>query len=299
MRIFSVGYRRDSALSRGNVRALDRAPRNQNAQFSTRGGRGFRRAQIRDSDFVVRAAPAFLSLRSGGSVLVPYAAAWEFQKALVERRVRDEIPDTFLFVEHPPTITRGRGLQRKSGEEGAPRAMSLAAVPANTAYFEIERGGDLTWHGPGQLVVYPIVKLDGHGFSPRHDVTGYLRKLESTFGGWLAHRGLITEARENATGIWVTMPGRPAKKIASIGIAVRKWVTYHGIGVNLANSLDGFRAISPCGFAPDVMTTLARETPDFGKTGWSEAVRARVEAEIVDGILSGKAIHPPVGVQEV
>jgi lipoyl(octanoyl) transferase len=208
----------------------------------------------------------FLSLRTGGSTLVPYDRAWAYQKSLVERRAAGEIPDTFLFVEHPPTITRGRGLQKKPGEVETPRAMPLGPLPPDTAYFEIERGGDLTWHGPGQLVVYPI--------------TGYLRKLEAAFGGWFASHGLFTEARENATGIWVARPGRPDRKIASIGIAVRKWVTYHGIGLNLVNTLDGYRGMSPCGFAPDVMTTLAAENPSFGKTTWSESVRIAVELEI-------------------
>jgi lipoate-protein ligase B len=246
-------------------------------------GLDFGTGNLRKSDFV--SAPIqFLSLRSGGSVIVPYTKAWDYQKALLERRVRGEVPDTFLFVEHPPTITRGRGLQRKPGDDSDLRAMPMTSASPDTEYFEIERGGDLTWHGPGQLVVYPVVKLDGQGFGPNHDVTGFLRKLESVFGGWLAGHGLITEARENATGIWVTMPGRPARKIASIGIAVRKWVTYHGIGVNLANSLDGFRLISPCGFDPEVMTTLASESPDFRKMTWSEVVRSELEIELAIAI---------------
>lgn len=208
------------------------------------------------------AKPEFIS-RPG---LSPYAEIWDYQKSLVEKRARDEIPDTFLFVEHPPTVTRGRGLQRKSASAGeAPRAMPLGPLPANTEYFEIERGGDLTWHGPGQLVIYPIVKLDGKGFGPDHDVTGFLRKLERTVGEWLEGYGLEREARADATGIWVRPAGssRDFRKIASIGIAVRKWVTYHGIALNLANSLEGFHSISPCGFSPDVMTTLATIASDL------------------------------------
>lgn len=242
-----------------------------------------------------KASPDFFSLRSQGSVLVPYAGAWEFQKQLVERRVADAIPDTYLFVEHPPTITRGRGLQKKPGSDDELRAVPMEAVPPGTEYFEIERGGDLTWHGPGQLVVYPVVKLDGTGFGPNHDVGAFLRKLETVFGGWLAMQGLLTESRESATGIWTAAGDRPARKIASIGIAVRKWVTYHGIGLNLANTLDGFQAISPCGFAPEVMTTLARESPDFARTPWSEGARTAVELEIAS-IISRNAV---VYLQEV
>jgi len=233
----------------------------------------------------------FFSLRHDGSPIVPYSAAWEFQKTLVERRGADEIPDTFLFVEHPPTITRGRGLQRKPGSDDDLRGMPLASIPEGTEYFEIERGGDLTWHGPGQLVVYPIVKLDGKGFGPDHDVTGFLRKLEVVFGGWLAMQGLLTESRENATGIWVTSGGRPARKIASIGIAVRKWVTYHGIGLNIANDLSGFRAISPCGFDPDVMTTLAKESPEFARVEWSEGARTAVELEIASVVSRDAVVY--------
>jgi lipoate-protein ligase B len=233
----------------------------------------------------------FFSLRQDGNRIVPYSAAWEFQKILVERRIRDEIPDTFLFVEHPPTITRGRGLQRKPGGEDDQRSVPIGSVPEGTQYFQIERGGDLTWHGPGQLVVYPIVKLDGKGFGPDHDVVGFLRKLEKVFGGWFAMHGLVTESRENATGIWVEVSGRPARKIASIGIAVKKWVTYHGIGLNIANDLSGFRGISPCGFDPEVMTTLSVESPEFGEGGWSEKVRDAVELEISSIIMRDAVVY--------
>jgi lipoyl(octanoyl) transferase len=225
----------------------------------------------------------FLSLRSSGSAIVPFRTAWELQKSLVERRAQDEIPDTVLFVEHPPTVTRGRGLQRKPGEDSPVRAMPIGPLPPGTEYFEIERGGDLTWHGPGQLVAYPIVKLEGSStLAPKHDVTGYLRALERAFAGWAETYGLRTEAREGATGIWV-LP-EPARKIASIGIAVRKWVTYHGIAFNLANGMEGFRAISPCGFDPEVMTTLARESERFRARGWSPETRAAVELEIARAI---------------
>ncbi len=213
--------------------------------------------------------------------LSPYAEVWEYQKSLVEKRARDDIPDTFLFVEHPPTITRGRGLQRRVGEEAsAVRAMPLGPLPADTEYFEIERGGDLTWHGPGQLVIYPIVKLDGRGFGPDHDVTGFLRKLERTVGGWLESYGLEREARGEATGIWVRPAGstREFRKIASIGIAVRKWVTYHGVGLNLTNSLAGFQMISPCGFSPEVMTTLER-VADLNPP--LQSLRSQVEASLI------------------
>lgn len=237
-----------------------------------------------DSEFV-----KFFSLTHRSSALVPYMVAWEYQKDLLERRFRDEVPDTFLFVEHPPTITRGRGLQRKGGAVDDLHAMPLSSIPKGTEYFEIERGGDLTWHGPGQLVIYPIVKLDGKGYGPNHDVTGFLRKLEQSIGSWLESYGLTPDYRAGSTGIWIK---ESDKKVASIGIAVRKWITYHGVGVNLMNSLDGFQSISPCGFTPDVMTTLTRESSEFareaGGTGaLTPGVRYRVEREIAN-VFTGR-----------
>lgn len=193
----------------------------------------------------------FLTLRHQGSKIVPYEIAWKFQRELVEKRARDEIEDTILFVEHPPTITRGRGLQFT----GKPREkqLPLETIPAGTEYFEIERGGDLTWHGPGQLVIYPIVKLDGKGIFPNHDVTGFLRAIEKSLIAILASYGLKAEMRESATGVWVG-----DRKIASLGIAVSKWVTYHGAAINVMNGADSFLGFQPCGFNPEVMTSLAQ-----------------------------------------
>lgn len=205
--------------------------------------------------------------------LVPYLEASELQRELVEKRVRGEIPDTVLFLEHASVITRGRGLQW-TGEE-RPRSMPLLApLPAGTEFAESERGGDLTWHGPGQLVIYPIVKLDGSGFGPHHDVAGILRKLESVLIAELAGLGLRAEMRENATGVWVG-----ERKVASIGIAVRKWVTWHGIAINVVNDMAGFGLISPCGFQPEVMTSLAELAPEWARevgAGWRGDLEQRL-----------------------
>lgn len=231
--------------------------------------------------------------------LVPFADAEALQRDLVERRIRDEIPDTVLFLEHAPVITRGRGLQRGgagparsdtdlAGDPVA-RQVPLGALPAGTAYAECARGGDLTWHGPGQLVVYPIFKI--------HDLGVYLRGLERaaiTVVETLAPE-LHAFSRENSAGVWVekrspgstlqTMGDAPLKadtqkiaplKIASLGIAVRKWVTYHGLSLNCVNDSSGFALISPCGYAPEVMTRLADFIPLGGD--W----RARVEGVFRD-----------------
>jgi lipoate-protein ligase B len=178
--------------------------------------------------------------------LIAYERARELQLERLEARARGEIPDTVLFLEHEPVITRGRGLQWS----GAPRERSLplGPLPAGVAYSESERGGDLTYHGPGQLVVYPIFKVS--------DVAGHIRRLERTLIVELASLGLDAGARVQATGVWVRQAGAD-RKVASIGIAVRRWVTYHGMAINVVNDLAPFRLISPCGFAPEVMTRLS------------------------------------------
>jgi lipoyl(octanoyl) transferase len=154
--------------------------------------------------------------------LTSYERAREIQKDLVEKRARDEIVDTVLFLEHSPVITRGRGLQWTGVER--PRQMPMpAAMPAHFEFSESERGGDLTYHGPGQLVVYPIVRT--------RDIAGFLRGLENLFISEFQDLGLMASAKPSATGVWVG-----EQKVASIGIAIRKWVTYHGIAINAAIS---------------------------------------------------------------
>jgi lipoate-protein ligase B len=125
-------------------------------------------------------------------------------------------------------------------------------LPEGVELAETERGGDLTAHMPGQLVVYPIFKLDGATtFCGRNDVDGFLRSLEQVVIDELAEEGLSAERRPLATGVWID-----GRKIASIGIAVRRNVTYHGLALNLVNDLGLFRLISPCGFSSEVMTRL-------------------------------------------
>jgi lipoyl(octanoyl) transferase len=209
--------------------------------------------------------------------LVSYAEAREFQKALVDQRAADEIPDTILFLEHEPVITRGRGLQF-TGEIRARHMPMPIQLPPGVAFAESERGGDLTYHGPGQLVVYPIVKLDGKGWAPHHDVTGFLRRFEQIFIDELASMGLTADARSGAAGVWVG-----DKKVASIGIAVRKWVTYHGIAINVVNDLSPFHIFSPCGFASEVMTRLSDLVPDFEKDGWRERLEKGIAGRVEVG----------------
>jgi lipoate-protein ligase B len=151
-----------------------------------------------------------------------------------------------------------------------------AELPLGLEFAESDRGGALTYHGPGQLVVYPICKLDGEGFGPKRDVSAFVRKLERLLIEEIAVCGLAAGPRENATGVWVG-----PRKIASIGIAVRRWVTYHGLAVNLVNDLGPFHLISPCGFGAEVMTNLAGESVGMSQT-WRDDWESRLSRRIED-----------------
>lgn len=239
--------------------------------------------------------------------LIPYERARELQLELVELRARDEIEDTVLFLEHEPVVTRGRGLQFTRMTEGA-REKHLplpGPLPAGVAFSESERGGDLTYHGPGQLVIYPIVKLDGSGAWARHDIGAFLRRFEQCVIAVLDEwTGAEAFSRDGATGVWIREragDGAPLRiaplKIASMGIAVRKWVTYHGLAINCVNDLRPFHLISPCGFAPEVMTRLAdwaapRSELSRAMADWNGYGRAELERRIAER-MSGTA--PAVG----
>lgn len=220
--------------------------------------------------------------------LTHYEEARALQLSLLEQRVRDEIPDTILFLEHHPVVTQGRGLQFTGTPR--PRHMPLPqSFPPGISFAESERGGDLTYHGPGQLVVYPIVKLDGTGFGPNRDVAGFLRKLEQILvdelqsWGERFNQALHPSVRESATGVWIG-----DKKIASIGVAVRKWVTYHGLALNCVNDLRPFHLISPCGFSPEVMTRLKDWVP------LDEQWRQNLESSLARRFLGQKTLSEKV-----
>ncbi len=165
----------------------------------------------------------------------PYPVAHDLQQALVDQRVAGLIGDQLLLTEHDPVITVGRG--------GEPFPATLGGVPILT----VERGGDATYHGPGQLVVYPIVLLGPE----RRDLHRYLRNLEEVVIRMLAEVGVAGARKPGLTGVWVG-----EKKICSLGVAVRRWVAWHGFALNLRTELDVFRTFRPCGLDPDVMTRL-------------------------------------------
>jgi lipoyl(octanoyl) transferase len=178
--------------------------------------------------------------------IVDYAEALRVQEALVAARIRDEIGDTLLMLEHPHVFTLGRGADERFVREAVP------GVPI----YRVSRGGQVTYHGPGQLVGYPIVKLEGG----RRDVGRYLRDLEQVIIDALARFEIAAGRRERMTGVWIG-----PRKIASIGVGIRRWVTCHGFALNVAPDLSYFDAIVPCGIEGCEMTSVAmtarREIP--------------------------------------
>ena len=176
--------------------------------------------------------------------LTNYRDAQALQAALVDRR-RDWAHDLLILLEHHPVITFGRKTKPSNllWDRETLQAAEIDCEPS-------QRGGDITLHGPGQLVGYPIVDLHHYG----QDLHRYLRLLEAILIRTLADFGLSGEAVPGKTGVWIK-----GRKIASIGIAVRRWISYHGFAVNIDNDLSSFDAIIPCGLPGVTMTSLCRE----------------------------------------
>lgn len=171
---------------------------------------------------------------------IEYARALELQERLLARRIAGEAPDTLLLLEHEPVYTLGRGADA-ADLRGAPELMG---VPV----FRVGRGGGVTYHGPGQMVAYPIVGIARAG----RDVRRYVRGLEEALIATCARYGVDAAARPDCTGVWAG-----AEKIASIGIGVRRWVAYHGVALNVCTDLSYFAAVVPCRVPGMRLTTLA------------------------------------------
>ena len=165
------------------------------------------------------------------------------QQDMLAARQAGTIPDTLILVEHPDVITLGRSAQPGN-------VIDAGEIPV----FAIERGGDVTYHGPGQIVAYPIFLLR----EDEHDLHHFLRGLEEAVIRTLADFRVEGTRRAGRTGVWTAETTAP-RKLASIGIAVRKWVTMHGLALNVNTDLSRFAAINPCGFDASVMTSMARE----------------------------------------
>jgi lipoate-protein ligase B len=182
-----------------------------------------------------------LEVRSLG--LVPYREALALQESLVRARASGEIGDTLLLLEHPPVLTAGR-----ASHPDSLRADAATLARHGLELVPVTRGGDVTWHGPGQLVGYPISDLTAQG----RDLHSFLRRLERAIQSTLARWNVDAHPSPGRTGVWVG-----ERKIASIGIAVRQWVSYHGVALNVRPSLEHFNLIHPCGLRGVRMTSMA------------------------------------------
>ncbi len=204
--------------------------------------------------------------------VVPYADALAWQRDLAQARIdRRILHDLLLLLEHPPVVTLGRNSQD-----------AHVLRPAGLEVFEVERGGDVTFHGPGQLVGYPIIDLTDY----KQDLHWYLRTLEQALIGALETLGIRAERNPGYTGVWTK-----GRKIASIGIHVKQWVTWHGFALNVATDLAEFQRIVPCGIPGVVMTSVERET---GDGNWDKAVRAVVEGFAVTFEVTPKIVEASV-----
>jgi lipoyl(octanoyl) transferase len=192
--------------------------------------------------------------------LVPYGEALEWQRRLALDRIEGRLGhDLLLLLEHPPVVTLGRGSHA-----------AHVLRPAGVEVCEVERGGDVTFHGPGQLVGYPILDLRDY----RQDLHWYLRTLEQALIEALALLDIPAERNPGYTGVWTR-----GRKIASLGVHVKQWVTWHGFALNVTTDLSQFDRIVPCGIAGVEMTSVERETASGKREGLFQAsVDAVIEA---------------------
>ncbi len=197
--------------------------------------------------------------------LVTYENGMTLQQKLVELRQRDEIDDQLLLLEHPPVITLGRG-GKVENLLASPDALQAHGV----RFFETTRGGDITYHGPGQIVGYPILHL-GEG---NRDVRKYVTSLEEVLIRTVADYGITATRIEGRRGIWVGND-----KIAAIGVRIARWVTSHGWALNVNTNLEHFRLITPCGLHGSGVTSIERE---LGRTVPIEEVRERLAVHFAE-----------------
>lgn len=192
--------------------------------------------------------------------LIGYAEAWERQAALFngildikkanrDRKPEDELPtpNYLIFCEHPPVITMG-----KTGDPGNLRATPPELAKRGVSYVDTNRGGDITFHGPGQLVAYPVFDLENH-FT---DISKYMRTLEEAVIRTIASFGIKGHRIPGLTGVWV---GEPARKICALGVKSSRWVTMHGLALNVNTDISYFDLIIPCGINDKEVTSMQRE----------------------------------------
>lgn len=207
---------------------------------------------------------------------VGYAEALRRQEDLVKQRLEGQIGDVLVFTEHDPVYTIGRRMGAMQHLLASPEELAAQGIEV----VKTTRGGDITYHGPGQVVGYPIISLDA-----RRDLHLYMRGLEGVIIRALAEYGLAGERREGWTGIWV---GR--RKIAAIGVAVRRWVTYHGFALNVDVELAAFGGIVPCGIPASVgeVTSMTRELGQpVDIVGLKQCLAVEFRRELANSLVHG------------
>jgi lipoyl(octanoyl) transferase len=213
--------------------------------------------------------PELKTIRAG---LVDYQSAWDLQKELHAQRVNDDITDTVLLLQHPPVFTAGKRTE--------PWERPMDGTPV----IDVDRGGKITWHGPGQLVGYPIVRLP-HPM----DVVAYVRRTEQLLIDVCADLGVHTVQVEGRSGVWLRADDKgPERKVAAIGVRVAQGVTLHGFAINCDPDLSWFNRIVPCGIADAGVTSLSKE---LGRDVTVDEVLPIVEARL-DELLPAAVVTP-------
>ena len=203
--------------------------------------------------------------------LRPYAEALELQRAVARARIAGEIAqDVLLLLEHPPVVTLGRSARDPGTLIATPELLASRGVEL----FEVDRGGDVTFHGPGQLVGYPIIDLNRH--TP--DLHWYLRQVEEVLIRALATFGIPAGRNPGRTGVWTE-----GRKIASIGVHARQWVTWHGFALNVTTDLSYFDLMVPCGIQGVTMTSVEQELLRRAH-GACLALSARLVDDVTDAV---------------
>ena len=195
--------------------------------------------------------------------LVDYLPTWDLQRSIQEKVIADETPNTLLLLEHNSVYTAGR----RTEEQDKP----IDGTPV----IATDRGGKITWHGPGQLIGYPIVKLKN-----RNDVVGFVREIENSLIAALLEIGIKSERYCERSGVWLR-DGKGDRKIAAIGIRVAKGVTMHGFSLNVNPDLNFFNRINPCGFTDSGVTSISNE---LGKEVTISEVSPIVEKYVSEGL---------------
>ncbi|RIR28970.1 lipoyl(octanoyl) transferase LipB [Mycobacteroides abscessus] len=217
----------------------------------------------------IRSSAAPVEVRDLG--VIDYEMAWELQRDIVEARVAGG-PDTLLTLQHPAVYTAGRRTE--------PQERPINGAPV----IDTDRGGKITWHGPGQLVGYPIVQL-----AEPIDVVNYVRRVEESIIAVCAQLGVQTKRVEGRSGVWLAAGGgKPERKIAAIGVRVQRGVTMHGFSLNCNNSLDAYLPIVACGITDAGVTTLSAELD-------RDVTVDEVHDQVVSSVLDALEGRLPVG----